>query len=259
MRHVLPAEWLKLHSVRSSRLAILLALGGVLLGFGIAQMAVGMYDSASPAQQARARIAELEEVVLIVPQLSLGILGVLAMTSEYATGLIRTSLTVVPRRWPVLTAKAAVVGVIGLVTGPVVVFGTHLVCRWVIGDRFSGLYQAPFSGKLPLLVALSLTVPVFALLGLGLGAILRSTAGGITLLVGLVYVIPMIVGNLPGPWNEWLGSAMISALARQISGDLTTPGLYGTSLPPPMAAVLLACYAVLPVLAGLWLLQRRDA
>ncbi|MFD2354736.1 hypothetical protein ACFSTC_43930 [Nonomuraea ferruginea] len=131
-----------------------------------------------------------------------------------------------------LTAKAAVVGVIGLVTGPVVVFGTHLVCRWVIGDRFSGLYQAPFAGKLPLLVALSLTVPVFALLGLGLGAILRSTAGGITLLVGLVYVIPMIVGNLPGPWNEWLGSVMISALARQISGDLTTPGLYGTSLPP---------------------------
>lgn len=258
MRGVLPAEWLKLRSVRSSRLAVLLALGGVLLGLGLAQMAVGMYDSASPAQQARASVAELEEVVLIVPQLAIGILGVLAMTSEYATGLIRTSLTMVPRRWPVMTAKAAVIGLIGLVTGPIVVFGTHLVCRWVIGDRFAGLYQTPFAGKLPLLFALALTVPVFALLGLGLGTILRSTAGGIALLVGLVYVIPMIVSKLPAPWDEWLGSVMISALPCQISGDFTTPGIYGTSLPPSSAAGLLAAYAVLPVLAGMWLLRRRD-
>ncbi|MDA0633844.1 ABC transporter permease [Nonomuraea sp. MCN248] len=256
---VLRSEWLKIHSVRSYRLAIAVAFGGILLGLGLAQMAAEMYESASPAQQARASLAELEEVVLMVPQLSLGILGVLVMTSEYTTGLIRTSLTVVPRRWPMLAGKAAVVGVIGLVTGPAVVFGTHVTCRWVIGDRFSGLYQTAFADKLPLLVALSLTVPAFALLGLGMGAILRSAAGAIALLVGLLYVIPMIVDKFPSPWSEWLGSVMFGALPRQISGDLTTPGVYGTSLPPPVAAGLLACYAVLPVLAGAWLLRRRDA
>lgn len=255
---VLSSEWLKLHSVRASRLAILVALGGLLLGLAIAQMAVGMYDNATPAQQARASMAELEEVVLMVPQLSLGVLDVLFITSEYATGLIRTNMAIVPRRWPVLVAKATVVGLIGLVTGPVVVFGTHLVCRWVIGDRFSGLYETPFATKLPLLVALSLTVPTFALLGLGLGAILRSTAGGIALLVGFVYVIPMVVSRFPAPWDEWLGSVMLTALPRQISGDLTTPGVYGTSLSPLAAAALLICYATLPVLAGAWLLRRRD-
>lgn len=258
MRDVLSAEWLKFRSVRSSRLTVLLALGGVLLGAGLAQMAAGMYDSASPAQQARASVAELEEVVLMLPLLALGVLGVLAITSEYATGLIRSSFTMVPRRWPVLTAKAAVVGLIGLVTGPAVVFGTHVVCRWIIGDRFGGLYQTPFTDKLPLLAAFALTVPAFALLGLGLGTILRSTAGAIALLVGLVYVIPMIVSKFPAPWDEWLGSVMIIALPRQISGDFTTPGIYGTSLPPWAAAGLLAAYALLPVLAGLWLLRRRD-
>ncbi|MFD1547962.1 ABC transporter permease subunit [Nonomuraea guangzhouensis] len=256
---VLASEWLKVRTVRSSYLALGLSLGGILLGIAVAWAAVGMYDSTTPERQAHASIADLEEVVLIVPQLCMGVLGVLTITSEYTTGLIRTSLAIVPRRWPVLAGKSAIVGLLSLVIGPLVVFGTYFAARWMIGDRFRGSYTTPFLDRLPTLVTSSLSVVVFALLGLGLGAILRSTAGAITLLVGLVYVIPIIVGNLPEPWSERVGSVQIGALPREITGDGLTHSVYGSLLPPAAAAMVLIAYAVLPLLAGAWLMRRRDA
>lgn len=254
--NVLASEWLKLRSVRSSRLAVGIGLGAVLLAAAVAWSAIAMYDNATPLMRSRARIAELEEVVLIVPQLSLGVMGVLAITSEYTTGLIRTSLASVPRRWPVLAAKAAVVGGVALAVGPIVVFGTFFVSRWMLAGRYP---QSSLLDAWPTLTTSSLSVAVFALLGLGLGAVLRSAAGSIAILAGLVYVIPMIVGNLPEPWSERLGSVMIGALPREITGDDLTSSVYGALLPPPVAALVFAAYAVLPLLAGAWLLRRRDA
>ncbi|MEU6793585.1 ABC transporter permease subunit [Nonomuraea wenchangensis] len=255
---VLAAEWLKVRSVRSTYVILGMSLGAILVGLALALMAAGMYDSAPVDKRPDARIADLEEVLVIVPQLCLGILGALAVTSEYATGLIRTSLAVVPRRWPVLAAKAATVGTVGLIIGPIAVFGTYAVSRAVLGDRFSGAYADPFVDRLPILAALSLTVPVFALLGLGLGALLRSTAGSIAVIVGLVYVIPMIIGNIPEPWSERLGSVMIGALPRQITGDGNTSSVFGSLLSPATAITVLLAYAVLPLLAATWAIRRRD-
>ncbi|MFI7706913.1 ABC transporter permease [Nonomuraea sp. NPDC049480] len=259
MKAVVSSEWLKVRSVRSTYLILSLSLGAILLGLALAVMAAGMYDSAPPEKRPSARISELEEVLVIVPQLCMGILGTLAMTSEYATGLVRTSLTIVPRRWPVLAAKAAVVGTLGAIVGAATVFGTYLVSRSVLGDRFSGAYATSLLDKLPLLTATSLTVPAFALLGLGLGALLRSTAGAITILAGLVYVVPMIIGNIPEPWSERLGSMMIGALPRQITGDGNASSVYGSLLSPAAAAAVLVAYAALPLLAATWQLRRRDA
>ncbi|MEZ7130051.1 ABC transporter permease [Nonomuraea sp. AD125B] len=255
---VLAAEWLKVRSVRSTYVILGMSLGTILLGLALAVMAAGMYDSAPLDKRPDARIADLEEVLVIVPQLCLGILGALAVTSEYATGLIRTSLAVVPRRWPVLGAKAATVGTVGLIIGPIAVFGTYAVSRAVLGDRFSGAYASPFVDRMPVLAVLSLTVPVFALLGLGLGALLRSTAGSIAVIVGLVYVIPMIIGNIPEPWSERLGSVMIGALPRQITGDGNASSVFGSLLSPATATTVLLAYAVLPLLAATWAIRRRD-
>ncbi|MGV9303137.1 ABC transporter permease subunit [Nonomuraea sp. NPDC003727] len=254
--NVLAAEWVKARSVRSSWLLVGLSLGAVPLAAAIAWAAIGMYDAASPPMRRTARIAELEEVVLIVPQLCMGVMGVLAITSEYATGLIRTSLALVPRRWPVLVAKSAVVGGLGLVVGPVVVFVTYAVTAAMLAGRFP---VASFGERLPTLVASAVTVAVFALLGLGLGALLRSAAAAIAVLVGLVYVIPIVVGNLPEPWSEPLGSVMIGALPREIAGADLTSSVYGALLPPPVAGVVLVLYAVVPLAAGLAAVHRRDA
>jgi hypothetical protein len=256
---VLTSEWLKVRSIRSTYLIIGLSLGAILLGLALAASAAGMYDSAPPEKRPSARIADLEEVLVIVPQLCMGILGTLAMTSEYVTGLIRTTLTLVPHRRRVLTAKATIVGAMGLIVGLATVFGTYAVSRWVLGDRFSGTYATAFLDKLPLLTATSLTVPAFALLGLGLGALLRSTAGAIAIMAALVYVVPMIIGNIPEPWSERLGSLMIGGLPRQLTGDSNANSVYGSLLPPPAAAAVLAAYALLPLLTATWLLRRRDA
>ncbi|MFI6734433.1 ABC transporter permease [Nonomuraea sp. NPDC050451] len=256
---VLTSEWLKVRSLRSTHLILGLSLGTVLLGFALAMMAANMYDTAPAAQRPSARIADLEEVIVIVPQLCMGILGTLVITSEYVTGLIRTSLTIVPRRWPVLVAKSAIVGALGLIVGLVTAFGTYFVTRWVLGDRFSGAYTDAFTDRLPLLIAISLTVPTFALLGLGLGALFRSAAASIATLAGLVYVIPMIIGNIPEPWSERLGSVMIGALPREITGDLITTSVYGSLLSPVAAAAVLVAYAVFPLAVAMWLVGRRDA
>ncbi|MEV1175423.1 hypothetical protein [Nonomuraea sp. NPDC049784] len=249
---VLTSEWLKIRSVRSTYLILGLSLGAVLLGLALAVMAAHMYDSAPAAKRPSARIADLEEVVVIVPQLCMGILGTLAITSEYLTGLIRTSLAIVPRRWPILAAKSTIVGTLGLLVGSMTVFGTYFVTRWVLGDRFSGAYTSAFLDRLPLLITLALTVPTFALLGLGLGALLRSTAAAIAILVGLVYVIPMIIGNIPEPWSDRLGSLMIGALPREITGDIITTSVYGYLLPPAAAVAVLVAYAALPLVVAGW-------
>jgi hypothetical protein len=177
--NTLASEWLKIRSVRSTYLNLVLSMGGILLGLAVAWTAAGMYDSAPPHRRPQAALAEVEEVVVIVPQLCMGILGALAFTSEHVSGMLKTSFTVVPRRWPVLMAKSVVVGLLGLLAGTITVFGTHFLCRLVIGDRFSGIYTTPVFERLPTLVTTSLSVPVFALLGLGAGAILRSTAGAV--------------------------------------------------------------------------------
>jgi hypothetical protein len=101
-------------------------------------------------------------------------------------------------------------------------------------------------------------VPVFSLLGLGLGALLRSAAGAIAILAGLVYVIPIVIGNIPEPWSERLGSLMIGALPREITGDIITTSVYGSLLSPVAAFAVLVAYAALPLLAAAWLVRRRD-
>ncbi|MCK2219781.1 ABC transporter permease subunit [Actinomadura sp. ATCC 31491] len=255
---VLAAEWLKVRSVRSTYVILGISMCTILLGLALAVGAAGAYDSAPVDKRPDARIADLEEVLVIVPQLCLGILGTLAVTSEYVTGLIRTSLTIVPRRWPVLAAKAAIIGTLGLVVGLVTVFGAYAVSRVVLGDRFSGAYTVAFLDKLPILTVISLTVPVFALLGLGLGALLRSAAGAIAAIAGLVYVVPIIIGNIPEPWSERLGSIMIGALPHQIIGDGNASSVYGSLLSPAAATAVLVAYAALPLLAAVWTMRRRD-
>ncbi|MFI6325906.1 ABC transporter permease subunit [Nonomuraea sp. NPDC050556] len=250
------SEWIKLRSVRSTHLLLAIALGAVGLAALIAVSAVGAYEASSPARRATARMAELDDVVVAVPQLCLGILGVLAMTSEYATGLIRVSLTAVPRRWPVLAAKGVLVSACALVVGPVVVFGTAISSRAIVDGRYPLL---PLADRVPLMVVSSLSVVVFALLGLGLGAVLRNAAAAIAVVVGVVYVIPMIVGNLPEPWSERLGSGMIGALPGEITGADLTNSVYGSLLPPWAAVLVLVAYAAVPVLLGFVLLRRRDA
>jgi len=113
---VLASEWLKLRSVRSTCWLIGVAAAGVLLAALLAWSGARLWDGLPPARRAQMAPMPVEQVVLPLVQLCLAVLGVLAITAEYATGMIRTSLVVVPRRLALLGAKAPVVAATGLGT-----------------------------------------------------------------------------------------------------------------------------------------------
>ncbi|MFI6812157.1 ABC transporter permease [Nonomuraea sp. NPDC050328] len=246
----LHAEWIKLRSLRSTWTVLGVAAGTVGAAALMAYSAVQMWNAASPEQRATARMTGPEDVVIMIPQLCLGILGVLAMTGETPATFLAT-----PRRPRVLAAKAGVLALTGLVTGLGTIFASAWVARPMVAGRFA---LEPLAEKVPLLLAYGTSVMVFGLLGLGLAALLRSTAGAVAVLVGLVYVVPMIVGNLPEPWSESLGSVMIGALPGQLTGDDLTNSVYGSALSPPLALLALAGYALVPLAVGGWALARRD-
>ncbi|WP_067180927.1 ABC transporter permease [Microtetraspora niveoalba] len=265
MNALLSAEWLKLRSVRSTYALVAVAASAVLLAALLTWPAVVAWDRQPPEVRARWQGIPIEQYLVFVPQLCMGVLGVLAVSSEYATGLIRPTLVAVPGRIGVLAAKAAVVGAAGLVTGEAAVFGTFAVSRALIGDRPFPNHTSPLPEELPLLLCLGLSVAVFAVVGLALGAATRSTAAGVVCVVAVLFVIPVIVSYLPGPWNVRVGAVMLPDLPTQLVGAVfdtgitTGPWARVAFLPPGWAWAVLAAYVVAPLAAAAVLLRRRDA
>ncbi|MDL4813944.1 ABC transporter permease [Actinomadura opuntiae] len=259
MTDAIAAEWWKLRSVRSTYTILAITAGFVVFVVLLAFQQANVWDHLDSARRARFDLRPLQELGGWVAQLCLAVLGVLAATSEYRTGMVRTSLTAVPSRTRFLAAKAAVVGATGLVAGEAVAVGSLLGTRLVIGGRPFPDQGASIAHDLPGFLVSGAAVAVFALLGLALGVLLRSAAGAIVAVVLLWHVIPLLVYHLPGPWNERVGSLMPSGLSAEIAGLSAEHSIYGGALSPPTAAVVLVAYALVPLaLAGL-VLVRRDA
>jgi hypothetical protein len=130
-------------------------------------------------------------------QIAVGVLGVLLVTSEYATGLIRTTFAAVPRRLPVLWAKAGLLAAtIAAVSVPAAFAafagGQSILARQHLSVRLSE------PGAIRAVIGSALYLSVIGLLGLGLGAVIRNAAGGIAALFGLLYGLPLAAGFLPG-------------------------------------------------------------
>jgi hypothetical protein len=184
-------------------------------------------------------------------QIAVGVLGVLLVTSEYATGLIRTTLAAVPRRLPVLWGKAALVTAatlaaslpavfVAFVAGQSILARAHLSVP--LGDP--GVARAVIGGALYLAVA--------ALIGLGLGALLRSTAGGIAALFGLLFGVQLAAGFLPGSWADDVGKYVPTTAGQAVT--LVHPDPV-SSLPPWTGFGVFCGYAA--VLLGLAALRMR--
>ncbi|MEU5883382.1 ABC transporter permease [Spirillospora sp. NPDC047279] len=259
MSDVIAAEWLKLRSIRSTYFTLAVPVGFVAMAVLLAIYAVNVWDGLSPADRDHFALSSLATLNAEVTGICVAVLGVLAITGEYRTGMIRTTLTAVPRRRVLLLAKAGVVGAVSLVTGLVVVFGTFFITVAIVGGRPIRGQPSGVVSELPELFARVGAVPVFALFGLGLAVLLRSTAGAIVTVFMLGYVVPILTSHLPGPWNERLGSFLLGALPGQIVGGDNENSVYGAVLPPPVALLVLAAYAALPLTAAALTLTRRDA
>ena len=184
-------------------------------------------------------------------QIAVGVLGVLLITSEYASGLIRTTLAAVPRRLPVLWGKAALVTAATLAASLPAVFvafvaGQSILARAHLSVPLSdpGVVRAVAGGALYLAVA--------ALIGLGLGGLLRSTAGGIAALFGLLFGVQLAAGFLPGSWANDVGKYVPSTAGQAVTLVHPDPA---SSLPPWTGFGVFCLYAA--VLLGLAALRMR--
>ncbi len=245
------SEWTKLRSLRSTRY--------VLAASALMITAVGILGAASTVKQwphmSAADQAAVDPVVLslngvFLAQLAAGVLGVVAISGEYSTGMIRSSLAAVPRRLPVLWAKAAVFAAATFVSSLAAVMISFLGVQVLLATDHAQTSLA-HPGVARAVTGAALYLTVVSLLGLGLGALLRNTAGGIAALVTILLILPLVAHILPRAWIPYLpgnaGEAILSP-TRQ-------PGF----LPPWTGFAVFCAYAAVTLAAAAVLLVRRDA
>jgi ABC-2 type transport system permease protein len=202
-RRVIRSEWAKLWSLRSTWITLTLGLL-FLLAFGT--IAALRYKSISTSGQpmdpdfADATTVSLALFGVPFALIALGVLGVLTASGEYSSGMIRSTLAAVPRRLPVLWSKAAVYGVLAFVVGA---FGA--VVAFLIGSgvlsRTAVAMTITDHGVVRSLLGVGVYLGLVGVIGVALGTLLRSTAGGISALVGTFLLVPGLMSLLPKSWR----------------------------------------------------------
>jgi ABC-type transport system involved in multi-copper enzyme maturation permease subunit len=195
--HVVRSEWTKLWSLRSTRWSLGVAVLAM-IGLAVGISAVQMSRWASTSAEDRAVYDSIDVGVggYHLAQLAIGVLGVLVISGEYATGMIRSSFMAVPRRLPVLWAKLAVYCSVVFVLMLASTFAAFFAAQAIVaGHHVQHGIGDPHALRAVVGTALFLTV--LGALGLGLGALVRNTAGGIAVFVGLLFVLPGITALLP--------------------------------------------------------------
>jgi hypothetical protein len=249
------AEWTKLRSVRSTTLT-LLATVGIAIGFGalvgVSQMA--SWDDLDPIEQLRFDPTFFSLSGLWLAQLAVGVLGVLLISSEHATGQIRATFGATPQRVTVLVAKAIAFSGVVLAVGVVASFGAFFLGQAIFSSKGLDVSIAD-PGVLRAVSGGALYLAAVGLLGLGLGAILRRTAGAVAALVAVLVLTPLVSGFLPASFQESVSKYLPAQAGMAVFSVDPDP----RSLSPWAGyGVLLAVVAV-SLGIGTVLTNRRDA
>ncbi|QKG19393.1 ABC transporter permease [Actinomadura verrucosospora] len=252
------AEWTKIRSVRSTMwsliLLVVLDLGFTALFVGLT---VGQWDKAGEGDRAQIMADPVGTILgsgFSLSQLTVCVLGVLVIASEYSTGMIRASLLAVPRRLPMLWAKSAVFALIVLVFGLVVSFLSFFIGAAILHSKAPVSIGDP--GVLRAVIGGGLYLAMLGLFAMAIGAIVRHPAGGITGVIAFVLVLAPLAQLLPGSLGDHVHAYLPSeagqliAKAHQGKNDLLTPW-EGYGVFAAWTAALLGVAA--------FLLRRRDA
>ncbi len=251
---VLRSEWTKLRSVRSTMWALLASVG-ITVGLGT------LFSFAYTARYDRLTLSERRTVDptllslrgLFLSTLAMGVLGVLVITAEYATGMIRSTFAAVPQRRAVLAGKAIVFGTVAVVVSFASAFAAFAAGQAILNRKHLGVSLTDPT-VLRAVLGAGFYLTVVGLMGLAIGTILRRTAGAIATLVGLVFIADVLVEALPSPWNTDIGkflpgNAGLAVFSVQPNADRLGAG--------SAFVVLLAWLAVVFVIATI-ALTRRD-
>jgi ABC-2 type transport system permease protein len=261
---IVKSEWIKLRSLRSTMWALIITVV-VMVGFSIL-LAFVAHDIAAPSAGGpnegppSAGMSNAEVVQLVntfgyyFAQLVVAVLGVLLITGEYGTGMIRSTMAAVPKRIPALAAKYLVVGVTTFVVAAVAIAISYLVTKPILApDNLN----AGLNGEIVrVFLATAMYLALISLFALSIGAMMRHSAGAISTVLGIMLLLPIILGILSNfvSWadniSKWLptevGGRMMATATK--SGDLTPLQGFG----------MLALYVAVLGIASAVLLRRRD-
>ncbi|MEW2525617.1 ABC transporter permease [Streptomyces sp. NPDC047071] len=243
---VLRSEWHKLWTLRTTWITVL-AAGALVLAVGITMGST--YDGDD---------SDVDTIVFTLfgtqlSQICLAVLGILVTAGEYSTGMIRASLTAVPRRRPVLWSKAAVFTAVAFALSFVTNVITFLTAQIWLADTDKKLALTD-SGVLGALAGNAAGVTLLSLIALGLGALLRSVPGGIGAFVGSVLVLPEIVGTLPFDGVD----DVVRFFPAQAASSLGSLTRVDDTIAPGPALCTLVLWALAALTAASYLLKRRD-
>jgi ABC-type transport system involved in multi-copper enzyme maturation permease subunit len=252
---VLGSEFLKLRTVRSTWFTLAVTIASMAgIGTIIAWSTANDWLNMRPRRRLRFDPLQDSLTGFQLAQLAIGVFGVLMIASEYSTGMIRSSLAGVPKRLPMLWAKVTVAITVALVTMvPSALFAFFASQRLLSVRGIQTSWSAPDVPRTVIGVALYLTV--VAVIGVGLGAIMRNVAGAIATLVGVLLVLPVIALALPDTWAERINKYLPSNAGQALLGGQSDT----TTLAPWTGFAVFVGYAVVTVAIAAVLLRRRDA
>jgi ABC-2 type transport system permease protein len=247
-------EWLKLRSVRSTSWTVLVFAAGM-IGLSVLVMIHQHWAAMSAQDRASFDPTENSFAGLAIGQLAFGALGALVITTEFSSGMIRATLAAVPRRPLLLAAKAAVLGAVALVVGEIFAFAAFAVGELVLRSPapHANLGQP---GVLRAVLMAGAYPALIALIALGLGAVIRHTAGAISAVAGILFVLPLILLPLGVSVQNSVGQFMPMLIAEN---SLTAVKPQSHTLTPGVGFAVLCGYAAIALVAGCWALARRDA
>jgi ABC-type transport system involved in multi-copper enzyme maturation permease subunit len=258
--HLLLSEWTKVRSVRSTVWSLGLF---IVITVGLTVLFTWLTEANwSNGQNAGARAASVtaDPVSFIMGagaglgQLVICVLGALLITTEYSTGVIRASLLAVPRRVPMLAAKAVVFTILILIVAEIVCVSSFLAGSAILSSKIS--VTMGDHGVARAVIGSGLYLTAIGLLAMAVGLLIRHTAGSIATIIGIVLVLPILSGLLPGSWGAHINAYLpeqagtLIGQASRASGDL---------LGPWQGFGVLCLWVAVLMTIGIVLLKRRDA
>lgn len=259
---VLRSEWIKLRSLRSTTwsylIVIAISLGmALVMSLSMVSEMNGADASGMPAADQASLIVQSSVFGVFFGQLVAGVLGVLTISGEYTTGMIRSTLTAVPKRLPALSAKAIVLFVTTFLVGLLANLGAFLVASVVFAGVDVSASLVDPAVLLPILGG-ALYLALVSVFALGVGTILRSSAGGIAAVLGVMLLLPTVLQMIPAEWAHDLIPYLLSSAGLGIFTS-TTAEPAGDALGAWLSLLIVLTWVGASIAGAAVLLKRRDA
>jgi ABC-type transport system involved in multi-copper enzyme maturation permease subunit len=274
LMRVMRSEWVKFRSLRSSYWTLAIA-AALLIGFAafitsiIANAEIEAEVDLLLSQAQNLAMTDILVAFLVnmslgglwLAQLAIGVLGVLMVTGEYSTGMVRASFAAVPGRTSVIIAKAVVAGLVVLVTMTVAAFAAFFLAQVVLAGRDLEISLSG-DGVVRALFGVGLYTALLAIAAGALGWLLRSAAAAISVLVGILILLPIALALVPVDWVadivEYLPGNAGQAIVTLDLG-IGREGPFGTGLGPWEGLAVFVAWTLVALIGAAYVVRRRDA